>query len=138
MRHTFILWLSLGLGACSSISEPTAAPEVVPPPDAEKLLNGIKQGIADSHFETPIEVTDPIKASPISSSPWLVCIRSAKTEESKRISYSAFFKDAYTNSRYSVVNDGCTAEMYHPFKEQPIPDATPKKSAGPKLRGGQK
>jgi len=110
----------------------------VTPPDSEKLLKGIKQGIADSHFETPIEVTDPIKASPISSSPWLVCIRSAKTEESKRISYSAFFKDAYTNSRYSVVNDGCTAETYHPFKEQPIPDATPKKSTGPKLRGGQK
>ena len=138
MRHTFILWLNLSLGACASISEPTAAPEVVAQPDAEKLLTGIKQGIADSHFEPPIEVTDPMSARPNSSSPWLVCIRSAKTEESKRITYSAFFKDAYTNSRYSTILDGCAAQEYHPFKEQPVANANPKRSTGPKLRGGQK
>jgi hypothetical protein len=126
------------LGACSSISEPAVAPEVGAPPDAEKLLAGIKQGIADSHFELPIEVTDPIRATPVSSSPWLLCIRSAKTEESKRITYSAFFKDAYTNSRYSAIDDGCATQVYHPFKEQPIPNATRKKTTGPKLRGGQK
>jgi hypothetical protein len=59
------------LGACSSISEPTAAQEIGAPPDTEKLLTGIKQGIADSHFEPPIEVTDPISARVNSSSPWL-------------------------------------------------------------------
>ena len=138
MRHAFTLWLSLGLGACSSISEPTAAPEIGAPPDAEKLLTGIKQGIADSHFDPPIEVTDPTSARPNSSSPWLVCIRSAKTEESKRITYSAFFKDAYTNSRYSTIYDGCAAQAYHSFKEQPVPNVNPRKSTGPKLRGGQK
>ena len=138
MRQTFILWLSLGLGACSSISEPTAAQEIGAPPDTENLLTGIKQGIADSHFQPPIEVTDPISARVNSSSQWLVCIRSGKTEESKRITYSAFFKDAYTNSRYSTILDGCAAQEYHPFKEQPVPNANPKRSTGPKLRGGQK
>jgi hypothetical protein len=61
-----------------------------------------------------------------------------KTEESKRITYSVFFKDAYTNSRYSAIEDGRAAQAYHPFKEQPLPNANPKKSTRPKLRGGQK
>jgi len=81
MRSTVMLWICLGLGACSSIAE-TAEP---PPPDGEKLLAGLTQAISDSHFQPPIEVADPIRAQVISSSPWMVCIRSAQSEETRRI-----------------------------------------------------
>jgi hypothetical protein len=71
MRSTVMLWICLGLGACSSIAE-TAEP---PLPDGEKLLAGLTQAISDSHFQPPIEVTDPIRAQAISTSPWMRAIR---------------------------------------------------------------
>ena len=65
----------------------------------------ITQAISDSHFQPPIEVTDPIRAPVNFTSPWMVCIRSAQSEETRRITYTAFFKDGYTSSRYSAIND---------------------------------
>jgi hypothetical protein len=138
MQRTIILWLCLSLGACSSVSE-TAPPDVVPQPDQPNVLTGIKAAINDSHFAPPIEVTDLISAPPSSSSPWMVCIRSASSEESKRITYSAFFKSEYISSRYSAIFDGCAANQYHPFNDQPIPNvAAPKNIAESKAHGGQK
>ena len=72
--------------------------------------------VADSHFDPPIEATDPIRASPVSSSPWLVCFRSGKSDELRRRTYSAFFTDRYVSSRYSAILDGCAGQPYHLFK----------------------
>jgi hypothetical protein len=127
MRSTMMLWICLGLGACSSIAE-TAEP---PPPDGEKLLAGLTKAISDSHFLPPIEVTDPIRAHAVFTSPWMVCIRSAQSEETRRITYTAFFKDSYTDSRYSAIMDGCAAQAYHPF-QPPQPPSPPKTNARPK------
>ena len=134
MRTTIMLGIFLGLGACSSIAE-TAEP---PPPDGEKLLAGLTQAISESHFQPPIEVSDPIRAQPNSSSLWMVCIRSAQSEETKRITYTAFFKDryisskdGYISSRYSVILDGCAAQAYHLF-QPPQPPSPPKTNARPK------
>jgi hypothetical protein len=41
-----MLWICSGLGACSSFSE-TAEP---PPPDGDKLLEGITKATSDSNF----------------------------------------------------------------------------------------
>jgi hypothetical protein len=129
MRSTMMLWICLGLGACSSISaEPLP---ILPPPDGEKLLAGLTQAISDSHFQPPIEVTDPIGAPVNFTSPWMVCIRSAQSEETRRITYTAFFKDGYTGSRYSAINDGCAAQAYHLF-QPPQPPSPPKTNARPK------
>jgi len=96
-----------------SVSE-AAAPEAAPPPDGQKLVEGINQAIADSHFDPPIEVTDPIRAPLNSFSQWMVCIRSAQSEVSRRITYSAFFRDGvYTNSRYSALFENCPVQQYH-------------------------
>jgi hypothetical protein len=129
MRSTVMLWIGLGLGTCSSASaEP---PPILPPPDGEKLLAGLTQAISDSHFQPPIEVTDPIRAQVFSMSPWMVCIRSAQSEETRRITYTAFFKDGYTSSQYSAINDGCAAQAYHLF-QPPQPPSPPKTNARPK------
>jgi hypothetical protein len=129
MRRIVLLLLWLGLGGCSSISE-SAAPEIPSTPDEKNLLSGTRTAVADSHFAPPIEVTDLLKASPISSNPWMVCIRSAQSDETRRIMYSAFFKDKYVQSRYSVSNDGCFGQQYHPFVDPgnapaPSPVAAP-------------
>jgi len=69
----------------------------------------------------PVEVSDPIRANPISSSPWLICLRSGKSEESKRLTYSAFFTDKYVSSRYSAIVDHCGEQVYHPLKDIRVP-----------------
>jgi hypothetical protein len=114
MRRGVLLLLCLGLGGCSSISE-SAAPEIPSPPDQANLLIGTRTAVTDSHFAPPIEVSDLLKAPPISSIPWMVCIRSAQSDETRRIMYSAFFKDKYVQSRYTVSNDGCSEQRFHPF-----------------------
>ena len=106
-------------------------PPILPPPDDEKLLAGILKAISNSHFQPPIEVTDPIRAQVNSTPPWMVCIRSAQSEETRRITYTAFFKDAYTDSRYSAILDGCAAQAYHLF-QPPQPPSPPKTNVRPK------
>jgi hypothetical protein len=78
------LLLCLALTACSSASE-SIPQDDVPPPDAAAALAGLKAAVADAHLAAPVEVSDLIRASPNSSSPWLICLRSASSEESKRL-----------------------------------------------------
>jgi len=134
MRRVVLLLLCLGLGGYSSISE-AAAPEIPSPPDEANLLSGTRTAITDSHFAPPIEVTDLFKAPPISSNPWMVCIRSAQSDETRRITYSAFFKDKYVQSRYSVFYDGCSQQQFHPFvvpANAPAPAPSPVAAPAPK------
>jgi hypothetical protein len=109
------LLLCFGLAACST-SENVLAQDVGPPSD-QQLLAGERQAAAESHFAPPIEATDVIRANPNSTPRWMVCLRSAKSEESKRVTYSVFFNDkAYVSSRYSVIMDPCVSQAYHPLK----------------------
>lgn len=134
MRRAIVLLLCLGLGACSSLWE-HAAPEVSPQPDVTNLLSGLHTGIGDSHFAAPIEVTDLLRAPAISSSSWLVCIRSAQSDETRRLIYSVFFNEKYVSSRYSVSNDGCVEQQFHPFvepaKSPPPSDVSPPSQTPP-------
>jgi hypothetical protein len=109
------LLFCLALAACSSVSE-SIPEDAVPPPDAATALTGLKTAAADAHLAAPLEASDPIRANPIASSPWLICLRSASSDESKRLTYSAFFKKAYVSSRWSVYVDHCAEQVYHPLK----------------------
>ena len=133
MRPVPILLLCLVAGACSSVSD--LPPDIEPQPDATQLKAGVMQGISDSHFSKPIEVSDVLRAPPSSTPPWMVCIRSATSDEAKRITYSVFYgKDAngkdgqYLKSRYSVYVDNCGSQTYHPFDDTPSPSPV----SGPK------
>jgi hypothetical protein len=127
-RLLVMLFLFPGLVACSSAGD-TPMLEAAPPA-ADLVTAGILTGINDSHFEQPIEVTDVYRAPPSSTSQWMVCIRSAKSDESRRQNYSAFFgTTGYVQSRYSVVVDGCGGQQFHPFVDPAtIPPPAPKKT----------
>jgi hypothetical protein len=140
MRSVPILLLCLVTGAWSD----ARASDVGPPPDPAQLkvgIIGIMQGINDSKFSKPIEV---VGAPPSSVEPWMVCIRSATSDEAKRVSYSVFYgrnyssgKDGqYKRSRYSVPVDSCATQTYHPFNDigAPLPPSAPSAGAvsGPK------
>jgi hypothetical protein len=90
--------------------------DVVPPPDPSTTLKGLKTAASDAHFAEPLEVSDPIRAHPVSSSPWLICLRSGKSDETKRQTYTAFFKNGYVSSRWSAIVDHCAEQVYHPLK----------------------
>jgi hypothetical protein len=76
MRSTVMLWIVSDGARVSSVS--TEPLPILPPPDGEKLLAGLTQAISDSHFQPPIEVTDPIRAPVNFTSPWMVCQERAK------------------------------------------------------------
>ena len=84
-----IMLLCVLLVGCSSDVE--RFPQNLPPaPSLSTAAAVLKTVAAEAHLAEPVEVSDPIRANPISSSPWLICLRSGKSEQSKRITYSAF------------------------------------------------
>jgi hypothetical protein len=122
MRTVLILLPCLFAGACSFTSD-LPPPEVGQPPDQVQLKAGIAAGINDSHFAKPVEVTDLFRAPLSSTAPWMVCIRSATSDEARRLTYSAFYgknalgKDGqFIKSRYSVYADNCATQAYHSFE----------------------
>src|SRR6267378_2456264 len=109
------LLFCLTLAACSSASEGMPQ-DVVPPPDPSIALRGLKAAASDAHLAEPVEVSDPIRAPPNSTPPWLICLRSGQSQESRRLTYSAFFKNGYVSSRWSSFADRCAEQVYHPLK----------------------
>jgi hypothetical protein len=82
------------LAGCSSVVE--GFPENLPAaPSLSAVAATLKTVAAQAHLAEPVEASDPIRANPISSSPWLICLRSGQSEESKRLTYSAFFTESW-------------------------------------------
>jgi hypothetical protein len=109
-----IMLLCFLLVGCSSVE---SFPERVPAPLYLSTIGPeLKKVIAEAKLAEPVEVSDPVRANPISISPWLICLRSAKSEESKRQTYSAFFTYKLVSSRYSAIVDNCGEQVYHPFE----------------------
>jgi hypothetical protein len=101
--------------ACSSHQEdlPTAA---INPPDPSKVTGVLRTVAAAAKIGEPLEVSAPIPANPASSIPWIICLRSGATEESKRHTYSAFFK----KQRLRVISvvghiDHCETQVFSPL-----------------------
>jgi hypothetical protein len=110
-----ILPLCFLLVACSSHPEdlPTA---VINPPDPSKVTASLRGVAAQAKLEEPLEVSAPIPANPGSSIPWIICLRSGATEESKRHTYAAFFKNNdYVSSRWSVIVEHCETQLFSPL-----------------------
>ena len=110
-----VMLLCFLLAGCSSVE---SFPENLPPsPDLSTIASQLKTVAAEAHLAEPVEVSDPTRAPPISSSPWLICLRSGKSDESKRLTYSAFFTDKYVSSHYSAIVDHCEERVYRSLKD---------------------
>ena len=136
MRSVPILLLCLVAGACSLMSE-TSPLEMQSPPAEDILNGGIKLAVNDSHFAQPIEITDLLRSPSSFTEQWMVCIRSATSDEARRVTYSVFYgtilstgKTGYIKSRYSVYADNCATQTYHPYTA-PVAPSAPSPSTSP-------
>jgi len=120
-----ITLLCFVLAGCSSVV--ASAEDLPAAPNLSAVADDLKKAVADAHLAEPVEVSEPIRASSNSSSTWLICLRSGKSEESKRLTYSALFAEKYVSSRYSVVIDHCEEQVFHPLVS-PV-------SAGARVKG---
>jgi hypothetical protein len=105
----------LVLAGCSSIIEDLPQKTDSAPLVATSAQD-LKKAAAESKISDPLEVAGPIAANPISSAPWIICLRSGASEQSRRLVYSVFFKDGKRDSiRLSSIVDRCEAQAFLPL-----------------------
>jgi hypothetical protein len=106
----------LVLTACSSVIEDMPQ-KTDPAPVISTSIKDLKTAASQEKIAVPLEVAGPIEANPISSAPWIICLRSGATEQSRRIVYSVFFKGGkYDSVRPSAIVDRCEAEIFMPLQ----------------------
>jgi hypothetical protein len=116
MRFSSAL-LCILLMACST--NPAHLPSAtISAPDPSKVTESLKEVAAEAKLEEPHEISAPIRAHPISSVPWIICLRSGATELSKRRPYAVFYKgDDYVSARMSVIVDRCEGQEFAPLRK---------------------
>ena len=121
----------LALGACSAFLD-----DLPQTPDPEPFIStsavDLRKVAADEKLANPLEVAGPIAANSISVAPWIICLRSAATEQARKRVYSAFFKDGKLSSiRESVFVDHCETQNFGPLPEAPATTKTAKNGLKP-------
>jgi hypothetical protein len=105
----------LVLTACSSVVEDLPQ-DKDPAPFLSTSILDLKKAAAAAKLAEPLEVAGPIEAHPISSAPWIICLRSGASEQSGQLVYSVFFKDSrYVSMRLSVIVDRCEEQTFVPL-----------------------
>jgi len=69
----------------------------------------------------------------------MICVRSASSDEARRLTYSVFYgtnlgnglTGQYVKSRYSVFADNCDAQTYHPYTAPVVASALPSPNPTP-------
>ncbi len=110
-----ILLPCLVLGACSSfLDDVPPAPD--PAPFVSNSTEDLKKAAAQEKLNEPLEVAGPIAANSMSVAPWIICLRSSTTEQSRQRVYSVFFRNGKFDSiRPSVIVDRCEAQNFSPL-----------------------
>jgi hypothetical protein len=133
MRQMRLLKLlpCLVLGACSSFLDDI--PEKADPaPFISTSANDLRKAADQEKLAGPLEVAGPIAANSISVAPWIICLRSAATEQTRKRVYSAFFKDGKLSTiRESVFVDHCESQNFAPLPEAPAATKTAKNGSKP-------
>jgi hypothetical protein len=126
MRQMRLLKLlpCLILGGCSSfLDDIPQKPD--PAPFIATSADDLRKAADQEKLAKPLEVAGPIAANSISVAPWIICLRSAATEQARKRVYSVFFRDGKLSSiRESVFVDHCEAQNFTPLREAPAPAAT--------------
>lgn len=108
--------LSALLMSCST--NPVQPPATVADaPNPSKVAESLKKVAAEAKLEEPRQVSAPIRAHPISSIPWIICLRSGATELSRRRPLAVFYTgDEFVMARMSVIVDRCEAQAFTALK----------------------
>lgn len=100
------------LVACSSNPEHLADARISAP-DPSKVIESLKKVAAEAKLGEPREISAPIRAHPISSIPWIICLRSGASELSRRRTLAVFYKgNDYVMARMSVIVDRCEGQAF--------------------------
>ncbi len=108
---------ALGLAGCSSGADLPQLPQIGPPDlSLPSVRNYLKTVATLAKLQPPVEISKPIPAAAIASIPWIVCLRSGATEETKRRTYAVFFKNNEPSDfRNSVIIEHCEAQTFSPL-----------------------
>ena len=109
--------LGLLLAACSTDLADQPKPETINAPDPVKVAGTLKSVASQAKLQPPFEVSAPIEAPSNNIDRWMICLRSAASGESKRLTYSLFFKnDDLKSWRLSAIIEPCGAQVYTELK----------------------
>jgi hypothetical protein len=141
MRVILISLLCVVVGACSSILDSPPPLEVGPQPDQTQIAAGVASAINDSHFVPPLEITDLLRSPSNYAEQWMICFRSVSPDP-RHLTYTVLYgTNPYTGlagqfvkSRYSLLNDNCEAQTYHPYVAPGTPAASPSPSPTPEAK----
>ena len=106
------------LGSCTRSTDWTLSNDNLTAPKPQNVVATLRRVAIEARLSEPVEVAGPIPANVMSSAPWIVCLRSGATAETKRFPYSVFFKDEqYVFSRSSVILDNCETQQFVPLQK---------------------
>jgi hypothetical protein len=104
------------LGGCSSFWDDIPQ-QVDLAPAISSAVTALKGAAGQEKLIAPLEVAGPIQANAISIAPWIICLRSGATEQSRQQVYSVFFRDGKLDSvRPSAIVDRCEAQKFMPLQ----------------------
>ena len=116
MRFSPVLVCVLLMSCSTNLAQSPSATTNAPNP--AKVAESLKKVAAEAKLEEPQEISAPIHAHPISSIPWIICLRSGATELSKRRPLAVFYKDdEYVMARMSVIVDRCEGQAFTALKK---------------------
>ena len=112
-----VLLLFFLLAACSSEVVDLPNPATINPPDPVKVAGPLKNFATQAKLQPPIEVSAPIEAPANNTDRWIICLRSGASDESKRRTYSVFFKnDDLVTAHLSAMIEPCAQQAFSELK----------------------
>jgi hypothetical protein len=112
-----VLPLFFLLAACSAELVDLPKPATISPPDPVKVAGRLKDFATQVKLQPPIEVSAPIEAPANNTDRWIICLRSGVSDESKRRTYSVFFKnDDLVTARLSAMMEPCSQQAFSELK----------------------
>ncbi len=116
--------LCLVLGGCSFFWEDIGK-QPDPAPFLATSAEDIRKAADSEKLTAPLEVAGPIAANSISIAPWIVCVRSGASEQSRQRVYSVFFREGKVSSiQASAIVDRCEAQNFVPLPASTAPVQT--------------
>jgi hypothetical protein len=99
------------MAGCSNFQDLPDEPKTAP--DVQKAGANVKVVAGQYQLSGQLEIAGPIEASIVSTSPWIICLKSASQ---LRFTIALFYKaDTYVSSREATMADRCDGQSYRPL-----------------------